>query len=768
MDVPSLGRNENNDAEHLIKRKVLMTALRYTVKFKKTLLASLIGLSVSQYTFALQEISDAGLSEATGEGIALLPENFSMVFQGANNTASASTDYTDRSKDTGYIRYIPVGPLTTTSQDTNKDGNVTAADHSVGKADIYMYGLALSKADGDSNSRFSNTAIGSWGTATNPWLFKVATEANVPNFSAVSSADTGAGSVSYLMLEAPLYQPILDGAAGADAYKLKLGLWADAFVRDPTKIEGDAAQFHLGQLYGGVSDATRANRLRLQAIWDGFSLNGTNLKVFQTLGGATNAGGLSTSYNNTLGIAGVVRLNSADTRASSGFAANEIAGSVNRSVYITNRYSPTGTDATAAPGAAPTAYQRFRLRTLDTVDTVTTGSFTMPTNASVLRLSTQECGTGSKSGCAGTPQGVLASPGLSGSTIGAPTFDSKEGLHLYGFNANLVLGSLYQPLTLGVASDNKNLMIELARIPNKESIYQKIYTDYDNPNSTLYKGSTCNIYQCGRTIDGVFYPASHSSISIGSTNYNTTNNQLTAYKDAGAIGVSFGALENSTGTTTVNSYYQLQYQRRDRVSNTQWSYVNNQAASTFTNGTNNCATSGGNNCNEFDRGFWITAPNFALTSSPVNDIYALYTPTTSHAAYYVAGRANVGANFANGASCLAYSSSGSSGTCTNGAGAVVANIGAYNPGSFSQTVSNAGVIPVSNSGNSVAWGPLMGALVAYDNSGPGGTSIPRTWNNNTVPAIPVTPPGASPLNNLGSAAIDGLLIQHMKITTKGL
>jgi len=37
--------------------------------FQKTVLASLIGLCVSQSAFALQEISDEGLSQTIGEGI---------------------------------------------------------------------------------------------------------------------------------------------------------------------------------------------------------------------------------------------------------------------------------------------------------------------------------------------------------------------------------------------------------------------------------------------------------------------------------------------------------------------------------------------------------------------------------------------------------------------------------------------------------------------------------------------------------------------------
>lgn len=121
-----------------------MTTL-HTVSFQKTVLASLIGLCLSQSAFALQEISDKDLSQATGEGIAFLPQDMAFVFRGAGADESLTDLVTDRSKDTGYIHYLPVGGLTSFVQDTNKDGKVDTDDHSVGKADLYLYGLSVSK-----------------------------------------------------------------------------------------------------------------------------------------------------------------------------------------------------------------------------------------------------------------------------------------------------------------------------------------------------------------------------------------------------------------------------------------------------------------------------------------------------------------------------------------------------------------------------------------------------------------------------------------------
>ena len=462
-----------------------MTTLNYTFHFNKTILLSLMTLCISPMSFALQPLSDETLSSTTGEGIALVPQDAYFVFQGENSTAN---DLTDRSKDTGYIHVIPVGPLTNAALDTNKDNVVDAKDHSVGKADLFVYGLALSKSDGNHNSRLANSdtaaRIGSWGTATNPWILKVETENQVPNFDPNNKcvASDPKCQVPYLTLEAPLFNTAIptNVADGADAYKLKMGLWADAFVLDPSKREGDASVYKLGATNQTVE--RRANRLRLQAIWNDFTINGSRLQVFQTLNGATNANGMSAFYNNTLGIAGLVRLNSGD-------AAN--------------------------------------LRTTNL-------------NDKVLRLSTRET----------TNTNLLDSPAVNGTS--APIFDANEGLFIHNLNANLMLGSLYQPLILG--SDGANFSLELTRIPNKEDIYRKIYTDYDNPNSTVYQGSTCNVYKCGNNgLTGYQgNNATHSSITIGSTVYDASKNTLTAYKGADAVGVSFGAMRpvaQSSGVT---------------------------------------------------------------------------------------------------------------------------------------------------------------------------------------------------------------------------
>ena len=644
-------------------------------------LCLLITLFSTGAVYALEALEDEVMSESTGEGIAFLPEDFSMVMRGADNTVDAGTGFvldtdvtTNRAKDTGYVRFIPVGPLTAAA---------TAAG--AGKGDIFLYGIGLSKADGNSNSRFNNSAepsIKSWGTSDNPWLFKTQTANSIPSFAA-----TGTGDVTYFAFEAPLYHktPPTTPATGLDAYNLKLAYWGDAFVRDPSEVENmtaTGAQFDLG---GG----NRANRLRLQGIWDGFSINGSEIRMFQTLNGAvTGTNGMDSFYNNTLGLTGVLRFNSGDTTA---LRANT-TGTATRSTSTNMRYTTT---YLGQPGAAPAANTLYRLRSIDTVDTITDFSWTPPASMDTLRFSTQECGTGNPNGCT-TPvaQGLLETSAIhNGTPSPAPTFAPNEGLNLYSPNFNLILGQLYQPLVVGVAEDHKNLVLEVARIANRQDVYSQIYTRYPGDAEdagVTYSGSTCNVHQCGAELGGALYQsktATHSSISIGSTNYDSTNNLLTADTSERSIGVSFGALTSVPTTTVINRYYQLEQQTRLRNTNTQWRYD----STTGPLGTNNCNTTSGE-CYEFDFATWKKVDSFNQST-----IAADYNPTIDHV--------------------------------------VAQNVtGQTNP-----------VVP--------AWSALPGASYS-------GT----TWTSTTAPGsqYPMSP------NNLGSAVIDGLLIQHLKITTKGL
>ena len=280
--------------------------------------------------FALVELEDDALSETTGEGVAILPENFAVSMNGADAANGGAGTY-----GTGYMHFIPVGPLT-----------ATAVAKGYQKADNWLYGVSLAQSKKDYGATIDGTdwgvpfgafgsaatdfgrGITSWGTAENPWLIKTTTEA-APNFVGVSN------DVTHLDLIAPLYhatQPAA-GTPASSAYNLKLGYWMDFAMRDAAVPESG---------YNGLS-----NRLRFAVTWDSFGINGSNVKLFQTLDGVTSAMGgtytallkingvpnqsrtfnygMSTSYNKTFGLAGLFRLNSGitDTNERRGVVSNQ-------------------------------------------------------------------------------------------------------------------------------------------------------------------------------------------------------------------------------------------------------------------------------------------------------------------------------------------------------------------------------------------------------------------------------------------------------------
>lgn len=870
-----------------------MTTL-HTVSFQKTVLASLIGLCLSQSAFALQEISDKDLSQATGEGIAFLPQDFAVNFRGAGADELTTDIFSanGRSKDTGYVHLLPVGGLTSFVQDTNKDGKVNSSDHSVGKADLYLYGLSVSKnSSNDPNSRLDagitggvpDAAIKSWGTAANPWLFKAATAKNVPNFNTASTCagDTDTScQVTFLNFEAPLYESGTRDAEGVDAYNLKLALWADVFVLDQSKPQtgtvgthNSADKFKLGESFSSTdTSGNRANRLRLQAIWNGFSVNGSNLQIFQTLNGATNTNGMSSFYNNTLGVSGVFRFNSG---AADSLRAAVTAGSKTRysadgegRVYnsttkqydavsngidtgsmgqthnaysgdnnltdrgnpqvstpgYTNRYSTTYIEAPDNATNAQILDRRYRLRTKDTVDVITTGTWTVPTGLydKVLRLSTQECGIGSASGaCAdnSTIQGILTTPALN-TAVGAPKFDSNDGIFIYNPNINLVLGSVYQPVILG--SDGKNFSLEIARIPNKQEVYSRIYTRYagdTGDSGVTYYGSTCNVYQCG-TSDISGYQggsvrenysatalsgkklATHSSISIGSV-YSTDSGQtLQAFKGSDtqdAVGISFGKLNSTSSTSRTNYYYQLQAQTRMRANDNRWMYSTSLSGditsstappSTWNVSQNaNCSTNynGNNTCYRFNTALgnaWANITSFdipCISNTASGGVAACSNSTMRHSGQ-PSGNNNLGyaPNAAHPTYTVGQNTAENSGAYSSGTWLDFTRRGGTPGTTCSTTDVNAACKAVNQTWTVNAWGG-MGAYQNPDNTAQSTAQMRQNilnaynanyagtkWASNTIPDFDSIKITNAPDNNMGSAVIDGLLIQHFKITTKGL
>ena len=468
-----------------------MTQSWNNTRFKKSCLASVLAALLSPSVYALESLSDDHLSETTGEGIALLPENFKMVFQSPNDISTASSYNNtaivaaDKPKyDTGFIRIIPVGENYTGTTATDLTTKQT-------KADIFIYGLALSKTNNDANARFSNTGF-NWGSTANPWLLRAGSEQNVPQFSTN-------GTISYIALEAPLAKVTADSTED----KIKFGFWTDAFSRK--WASSNAINPVTGAPVANSTDATnvddtelsKSQRMRLQVVANGLSINGSQVRLFQTLTSGT------AQYNQTLGMASILRLN-------------------------TNSNPENLTFANTA--ASKTAL-----------------------DVNVLRMST-----------AATDDGIGATPALFAGRL-APVFDSNEGLYLYSPNINLVLGNMYQPFILG--SEGRNIVLEVTAIPKVADVYKKIYTDYSLAYSSVgassdYKGSTCNVYVCGyntsqvvangSTVNYQGNNATHSSIAIGGVSYDSTKNLLNADRTGTTTGVVFRGPGSTPTASAVN------------------------------------------------------------------------------------------------------------------------------------------------------------------------------------------------------------------------
>lgn len=331
------------------------------------------------------------------------------------------------------------------------------------KADVFIYGLALSKSDGSLSTRYSNQGF-SWGSADNPWLFRAGTE-NVKQFKDIAK------EVGYIALEAPLASI----APNEEDNNIKLGFWSDIFSR------GLNSSNVVNPITGApVSGLDIDYRLRTQFVANGLSLNGSQVRLFQTLESNNK------DYSQTLGMASIVRLNTND-----------------------------------------------RPETLSITDT--------NLNSKGIRLST----------AAKTNEldGDGPTPALNGSA--APIFHDYEGLYLYSPNINLVLGNMYQPFVVG--SEGNNIILEVTRIPNVPSIYNEIYQNYGGGlGTTALKGSTCNVYTCGTPIKNnasdttALYQgrnATHSSISIGTTERISGTNMLRAKDGANSTGVVFKSVD---------------------------------------------------------------------------------------------------------------------------------------------------------------------------------------------------------------------------------
>ena len=903
-----------------------MTTL-HTVSFQKTVLASLIGLCLSQTAFALQELPDENLSEATGEGIAFLPEGFSMRMNGVDDT-----------NDTGYLRLIPVGPLQgynsagqsyTYSTGTGDREVYDATGNVIKKADVFLYGLDLSQSNaawgaarGIANTNMSfGRPIDSWGTANNPWIFKTETK-KVQQFSGNGAAGQ---DVTFFNFEAPLYNQLTSAnsyndinslsSAEKSAYNLRLSLWGDAFMRDANIAEGKTT----ATAYNGLS-----NQLRFNMVWDGFSVNGSNFKMFRTLGGVTNQLGLSKAYNNTLGMAALVRLNSgptdniranvvmgtptntwqsydassikyvSDQLTEAQLATLKAGGTVTVNRNVTNivvdnpstgaAHTEIGTQAVTldkdsiiiadgagnAPSGTVVWNGKVALTGAGTAAGLATVNPANPNQAHVIRSYvplgnkagnnsitapravvvdgkktnidyrafwgyTETNGIGDFAGIKAEPYQMHAICGApttvsqSGSTLGtgtqcfnsegfriisalssntntwtlpdaakksilrinampladmntpalggtAPTFDdATKGLFLYGLNANLVIGSLYQPLIFDAKGGN--FSIEVTRVPNDPNVYKNIYTRYDFDANTkeldgtttlTYSGSTCNIYQCGASAIAGYQgsAATHSSITIGSTVYDPTKNQLSAYKGIEAYGISFGSLESNPqyGQTLTSTgqrdYVQTFNTTRDTSKNYTRSYMSRDDDGI-------CGAFNWSTCYK-----WNTVSESGVNWNGQGDVLA----SLSGYSFSCSARNSTANGLCtpnpNNASTPAFYQYGPSLNCSNGTGGSTNNCSGnnyriayynnpnYTASSWTNVWSKTPNTTRTQNENYQILGRQTGCLNNCGAAGIG-SAIPTNFPTDLTSAKTLS-------NNMGSAVIDGLLIQHMKLTTTGL
>ena len=454
--------------------------------FKKSCLASVIAVLMSQSVYALEALSDDYLSTTTGEGVALLPENFKMVFQGANDLSTASsygvlTDSTvllqASKKDTGFIRIIPTG-------ENYSNLTLTAAQAAAKrtKADIFIYGLALSASNSNLNQRFSNVGF-NWGSSINPWLFRAGTANNIQQF----SSSNAAGDISYLALEAPLAQVTADESDN----NIKLGFWLDAFSRSWSSsnavnpITGAPVAKPVANDPSNDVDLDKNQRIRLQYVANGLSLSGSQVRLFQTMPSTT------VQYNQTLGMASVLRLNTNDNPANL-------------------KFTDAGLDAKA-----------IRLSTATTND----GTYSTP----ALQQNSEAPLFNDKEGM------YLYSPNIN--------------LVLGNMYQPFVLGSEGSNIFLEVTRIPNVPNIYKKIYTNYDVPYSSLSA------TSEYQGSTCNVYVCGfntssltsgsTTINYQGNNATHSSIAIGSVTRDPSTNLLKANTGADATGVVF---RSPTGT----------------------------------------------------------------------------------------------------------------------------------------------------------------------------------------------------------------------------
>ncbi|QXW25375.1 hypothetical protein KXJ74_13840 [Acinetobacter johnsonii] len=548
-----------------------MTYIIKKTRFARSCLASMIALCSAASVHALETLSDQSLSDTTGEGIALLPENFKMVFQGAKDISSSSTygAATDvasllaaSKNDTGFIRIIPTGENYSGLASTVTAANAAAKQT---KADVFIYGLALSKSDDQLNLRYSNQGF-TWGTSANPWLFRAGTESQVQQF----QASNAAANVGYLALEAPLATV----AADESDNNIKLGYWADAFSRKwgssnvVNVITGAPVAAPMTSDATNDQNLDKNQRLRFQFVANGLSLNGSQVRLFQTQSSSV------TQQNQTLGMASILRLNTNDNPQSiksTDTDLNAKAIRISTAAIDDGSYSTPALNGSSAPTFNSTEglyiyspninlvlgnmYQPFIVGSegKNIILEVTA----IPNVASIYNKIYTHYKDAEATYAVNASGGYYKSK--SGAYYSVQNFSSVSTFYKKIVDTvNNVTSYVADSAGTYVKDNVSGGFVELGytssiSAPTKYAISNQSALD---ALANQYKGSTCNVAVCGTNgaqVNGTSYQgtnATHSSISMGTVARDASANTLIANRDSTATGIMFKSA--AAGAAAVN------------------------------------------------------------------------------------------------------------------------------------------------------------------------------------------------------------------------
>ncbi len=345
-----------------------------TPRFVQTLLSVALLSAVIMPVYALETMSEASMGDATGEGLAIFTQNFQFQMPsvagdvsqsgvpayGNNYGAGTAVFGTGPGAVTpgNYGSYIYLSPLGEVPANTNRahvfihgislsanDNNdvipnigvrcITTVHNSAGAQTVNGSGCIsagsvvrpgpASAANRPHNTLFNANPNGgiNLGNENDPLTIATYTSntPSVPLSPVTGLPDTeGYGNVYGLNGDSLVSIPFLHLAAPSSALpasdpsnNLRFGMWLNILQEDMTNLTTQ----RLGGNNGLTASGTAGPALQIQAILDGFGINGTKLNIFPTdacsgcVSDPLSAFGFGkTQYANRLGFSGFLRLNS--------------------------------------------------------------------------------------------------------------------------------------------------------------------------------------------------------------------------------------------------------------------------------------------------------------------------------------------------------------------------------------------------------------------------------------------------------------------------